>query len=59
MGLASLRLEIGILCDLLYSLLLFNANLGLDFLGLALSRSQRTGAEEAEAVEGGQQVGGA
>jgi hypothetical protein len=31
-------LEIGIFCDFLYSILLFNAILGLDFLGLALSR---------------------
>jgi hypothetical protein len=40
MGLASLGVEIGILCDLLYSILLLCVVLGLDFLGLALSRPQ-------------------
>ena len=40
MGLASLGLEIGILCDFLYSVILFTAILGLYFLGLALSRPQ-------------------
>jgi hypothetical protein len=43
MGLASLGLELGIFCDFLYSILLLNAVLGLDFLGLALSRSQSRG----------------
>jgi hypothetical protein len=33
MGLASLGLEIGIFCDLLYSVLLLDALLGLYFLG--------------------------
>jgi hypothetical protein len=36
-GLASLGLEIDIFSDILYSILLHNAILGLDFLGLALS----------------------
>ena len=40
MGLASLRLDIGIFCNFLYSVLLRNAILGLDFLGLALSSSR-------------------
>jgi hypothetical protein len=40
MGLASLGLEIGTFCDFLYSVLLLNAILGLDFLGLARSRPQ-------------------
>jgi hypothetical protein len=40
MGLASLRLEIGICCDVLYSVLLLSVILGLDFLGRALSRPQ-------------------
>ena len=46
MALASLGLEISIFCDLLLSkvlcisVLLLNAILGLDFLGLALSRLQ-------------------
>ena len=40
MGLASLGLEIGIFCDFLYSVILLNVFLGLDFLGLALSRPQ-------------------
>ena len=40
MGLASLGQRIGIFCDSLYSVLLFNAILGLDFLGLALSWPQ-------------------
>ena len=44
MGLASLGLEIGIFCYFLYSVLLFNAILGLDFLGRALSRPQVPGA---------------
>ena len=43
MGLASLGLGIGIFCDSLYSVLLLNAILGLDFLGLALSRPQVLG----------------
>jgi hypothetical protein len=34
MGLARLGLEIGTLCDSLYSILLLNVILGLDFLGL-------------------------
>jgi hypothetical protein len=38
MGLASLGLEIGIFCGFLYSVLLWNAILGLYFLGRALSR---------------------
>ena len=40
MGPASLGLDIGIFCDFLYSVLLMSAILGLDFLGLALSRPQ-------------------
>ena len=40
MGLASLGLEIGIICDFPCSVLLLNAILGLYFLGLALSRPQ-------------------
>jgi hypothetical protein len=40
MGLTSLGIKIGILCDFLYSVLLFNAILGLYFLELALSRPQ-------------------
>ena len=39
-GLASLGLQIGIFCDFLYSVLLLSAVLGLDFLGLTLSRPQ-------------------
>ena len=39
-GLASLGLDIGIFCDLLYRILLLSVILGLDFLGLALSRPQ-------------------
>jgi hypothetical protein len=41
-----LGLEIGIFCDSLYSALLFNTILGLDLLGLALSRSQVPVAEK-------------
>ena len=37
MRLSSFGLELGISCDFLYSVLLWNAILGLDFLGLALS----------------------
>jgi hypothetical protein len=37
MGLTSFGLEIGIFCDLLYSVLLFSVILRLDFLGLDLS----------------------
>ena len=40
MGLASLRLEIGIFCDFLHSVFLLGVILGVDFLGLALSRPQ-------------------
>ena len=40
MGRASLGLDVGIFCDFLYSVLLLSAILGLDFLGLALSRPQ-------------------
>jgi hypothetical protein len=40
MGLASLGLEIGVFCQVLYSVLLSNAILGLYFLGLALYRPQ-------------------
>jgi hypothetical protein len=40
MGLASFGLAIGIFCDFLQSVSLLNASLGLDFLGLALSRPQ-------------------
>jgi hypothetical protein len=36
MGLASLALNISVFCNFLYSILLFNAVLGIDFLGLAL-----------------------
>jgi hypothetical protein len=36
MGLATFDLEVGILCDFLYSVLLSNAILGLDASGLAL-----------------------
>jgi hypothetical protein len=45
MGLASLGLDIDIFCDFLYSVLiiLLKAILGLDFLGLALSRPQVLG----------------
>jgi hypothetical protein len=39
-GLVSLALNIGVFCDFLYSILLFNAILVLDLLGLALSRPQ-------------------
>jgi hypothetical protein len=42
-GTASLRLDIGIFCDFLYSVLILQAILGLDFLGLALSRPQVLG----------------
>ena len=35
-----MRLDIGIFCDFLHSVLLLNVILGLDFLGLALSRPQ-------------------
>jgi hypothetical protein len=41
MGLASLGLEIGIFCDFLCSVLLLSVVLGLDLLGLALSRPLR------------------
>jgi hypothetical protein len=40
MGPASLGLEIVIFYDFLYSILILNAILGLDCLGLALSRPQ-------------------
>ena len=40
MGLASLRLEIGVICDFLYSVLLLNAILRLGCLRLAPSRPQ-------------------
>jgi hypothetical protein len=40
MGPASLGLEIGVFCACLYGVLLLSAILGLDFLGLALSRPQ-------------------
>jgi hypothetical protein len=40
MGLTSLGLDVGTFCDFLYSVLPFNAVLGLYFLGLALSRPQ-------------------
>ena len=53
MGLTSLGLEIGSFCDFLYSVLLFNAILGLDFLGLALSRSQVRGRRQAVLRPGG------
>jgi hypothetical protein len=43
MGRASLGLEIGTSYDFLYSVLLLNAILGLDFLGLALSGAQVVG----------------
>ena len=43
MGLARLGLEISNLCDSLYSILLLNVILGLDFLGCALSRPQVIG----------------
>jgi hypothetical protein len=43
MGLASLRLVIGIFCDLLYSVLLLDAILRLEFLGHTLSRPQVRG----------------
>ena len=43
MGLASLGLDIGMFCDLLYSILLLSVIFGLDFLGLALSRPQVPG----------------
>ena len=43
MGLASFGLDIGILCAFLYSVLLLNVILGLDFLGCALSRPQVIG----------------
>jgi hypothetical protein len=46
MGLASLGLGIAIFCDSLYSVLVLNASLGLDFLGLALSPA--AGAEDRE-----------
>jgi hypothetical protein len=50
MWLASLGLDIGIFCDFLDSVLLLNAILGLDFLGLALSRPQPHAREEAHRV---------
>ena len=40
MRLASFGLDIRILCDLPYSILLLNMVLGIDFLGLALYRPQ-------------------
>ena len=40
MGQTSFGLDIGIFCDFLYSVLLLDVSLGLDFLGLALSRPQ-------------------
>jgi hypothetical protein len=40
MGLGSFGLEIGIFCDFLYSVLLFDATSGLDFSGRALSWPQ-------------------
>ena len=40
MGLASFGLDIGTFCDFLHRVLLLDAILGLDFLGLALSRLQ-------------------
>ena len=40
MGLASLQIDIGNSCDFVYSVLQLNAILGLDSLGLALSRPQ-------------------
>jgi hypothetical protein len=40
MGLASLGLDISIFCDFLYSVLLLDTILGVDFLGPALSRPQ-------------------
>jgi hypothetical protein len=43
MGLASFGLEIGIFCEFLHCVLLLSAILGLDFLGLALSRPQVLG----------------
>jgi hypothetical protein len=43
MGLASLGLDIGILCGFLYSVLLLDAILDLNFLRLALSRPQPRG----------------
>ena len=53
-GLASLALDIGFFCDLLYSVLLLSAVLGLDFLGRALSRPQvlRLGAVRGGGVRG-------
>jgi hypothetical protein len=41
MGLASLALSTGVFCDFLYSILLLNTILGLDFLGLALYPGRR------------------
>jgi hypothetical protein len=43
MGLASFGLGIGIFCDFVYSVLLSNTALGLDFLGLALLQPQVPG----------------
>ena len=40
MGLARLGLDVGIFGEFLYIVLLLSVILGLDFLGLALSRSQ-------------------
>jgi hypothetical protein len=58
MGLISLGLDIGIFCNLLYSVLLLNVILGLDFLGLALSASRRPGrARTAEFLVEGEAVG--
>ena len=42
MGLVSLALIIGVFCDFIYSILLVNAILWLDFLGLALFRQRET-----------------
>ena len=53
MGLASLGLEIAIFSDFLYSVLLLDAILGLDFLGLAFSRSQAPSEATASMVADG------
>ena len=54
MGLASLRRGMGIFCDSLHSVFLFNAVLGLDFLGLALLHAPQVG----EASRGGRNHAG-
>ena len=64
-GLISLGLEIGVFCDFLYSVLLFNAISGLDFSGTALipaagaDRAVRVGREQRRGLAAGAPGGGA